>query len=408
MKKLIAADWIAPMDREPIRAAAMVIEGEKILEVGQAAQLRRKYSGAKVEEFPNSIILPGLINAHVHLELSHLTREPAPTGGLAPWLIRVIRQNTFPLGEMEKVVARAVAKGVKQCLQFGVTTVGDISRNCRLTRSILSRSPLRVVSFGEIQAMGQRRGLLEERLAIAADVNDANNNVRIGISPHAPYSIEPHGYRRCLEDAKQKKLALATHLAESSDESEFLAHHSGSLTKVWDFLGGFDQAIPKFDGGPIRFAKSLGLLDFPTLLAHVNYLTDDELKILAAGRASIVYCPRTHAYFSHPPHRWREMLAAGINVAIGTDSVASCGDLNLADDLRLLHQIAPDFEPQKLWQLATINAAKALGLDKILGSLSPGKLADFAVFPAESPHPLKTILEEKIDPKELWIGDSRP
>ena len=95
-------------------------------------------------------------------------------------------------------------------------------------------------------------------------------------------------------------------------------------------------------------------------------------------------------------------------MAIGTDSVASSGDLNLVDDLRLLHQIAPDFEPQKLWQLATINAAKALGLDKILGSLSPGKLADFAVFPAESPHPLERILEEKIDPKELWIGGSRP
>src|SRR4051812_29654191 len=142
----------------------MLIDGEKIDDVGPAAELRKKFSDTKVEDFPKSIILPGLINAHAHLELSHLTREPAPAGGLAAWLVRVIRQNTFPQGEMEKVVGRAVAKGVRQCLQFGVTTVGDISRNCRLTRSILSRSPLRVISFGEIQAMGQRRNLLEERL----------------------------------------------------------------------------------------------------------------------------------------------------------------------------------------------------------------------------------------------------
>src|SRR5438445_634857 len=211
------------MDREVIRNAGMLIDGEKIIEVGEAAGLRKKYRDAQVEDFGRSIILPGLINAHVHLELSHLTREPAPAGGLAAWLIRVIRQNTFPQGEMEKVVAKAVARGVKQCIQFGVSTVGDISRQCRLTRSILSRLPLRVVSFGEIQAMGQRRGLLEERLAIAADLNDAAGNLRIGVSPHAPYSVEPQGYRRALEIAKQKKLPLATHLAEALDEGEVLA-----------------------------------------------------------------------------------------------------------------------------------------------------------------------------------------
>src|SRR5205085_595860 len=171
-------------------------------------------------------------------------------------------------------VAKSVANALKQCIQFGISTVGDISRNCRLTRSILSRSPLRVVSFGEIQAMGQRRNLLEERLAIAADESDASPNLRIGISPHAPYSVEPHGYRRALEVARQTNFPLCTHLAESLDEKDFLATHSGPLMKVWDFVGGFDNAVPKFEGGPIRFAKSLGLLDYPTLLAHVNYCDD--------------------------------------------------------------------------------------------------------------------------------------
>ena len=414
MKKLIVAEWIAPMDREVIRTGGMLIEGEKIIEVGEGAGLRKKYRDVEVEDFGTSIVLPGLVNAHSHLELSHLTREPAPAGGLAAWLVRVIRQNTFPQGEMEKVVARAVAKGVKQCIQFGVSTVGDISRNCRLTRSILRNvgqecptHRLRVVSFGEIQAMGQRRNLLEERLAIAADVNDAAGNVRIGISPHAPYSVEPQGYRRALEVAKQKKLPLATHLAESLDEAEFLSRHSGSLMKVWDFVGGFDEAVPKTEGGPIRFAKALGILDYPTVLAHVNYCDDEELKILAGGKASVVYNPRTHAYFAHPPHRWREMAAAGINVAVGTDSVASSGDLNLVEELRLMHRIAPQIEPQKLWQMATMKGAMALGVEKVVGSLSAGKLADFVVFPAQGKEPLKDILENQIKPVGLWIGGSR-
>ena len=414
MKKLIVAEWIAPMDREVIRAGGMLIEGEKIVEVREGAGLRKKYPDAKVEDFGKSIILPGLVNAHTHLELSHLTREPVPSGGLAAWLVRVIRQNTFAQGEMEKMVAKAVARGVKQCIQFGVSTVGDISRQCRLTRSILRNvgqecptHRLRVVSFGEIQAMGQRRELLEERLAIAADANDGAGNVRIGISPHAPYSVEPEGYRRSLAVAKERKLPLATHLAESADEAEFLARHSGSFMKVWDFVGGFDDAVPRFEEGPIRFAKSLGILDYPTVLAHVNYCDDEELKILAGGKASVVYNPRTHAYFGHPPHRWREMEAAGINVAVGTDSVASSGDLNLVEELRLMHRIAPDLQPQKLWEMATMKGAIALGVEKAVGSLAAGKLADFVVFPAEGPDPLRAILESQMEGTGLWIGGSR-
>ncbi len=407
MKKLILAEWVAPMDGPMIRGGGIAVEGERIVEVGEAKRLKSEHRDARVEDFGASVILPGLVNAHTHLELSHLQREPAPAGGLAAWLVRVIRQNTFVAGEMEKAVARAVARGVKQCFGYGVSSVGDISRNCRLTRSILSRSPLRVVSYGEIQAMGQRRGLLEERLAMAADANDAAPNVRIGITPHAPYSVEPQGYRRALQVARERKLPLATHLAESADEVEFLAHHSGTLMKVWDFVGGFDEAVPAFAGGAIRLAKSLGLLDCPTLLAHVNYCDDGELEILAAGKASVVYNPRTHAYFSHPPHRWREMLARGINVAIGTDSTASSGDLNLLEELRLLRRIAPEQPAQDIWEMGTIRAARAIQLEADVGSLGRGKLADMAIFPAHGANPLESILDGQIALSALLIGGSR-
>jgi cytosine/adenosine deaminase-related metal-dependent hydrolase len=153
--------------------------------------------------------------------------------------------------------------------------------------------------------------------------------------------------------------------------------------------------------------QSVGLLDLPAaLLAHVNYCDDAELDLLARGRASVAYCPRTHAWFGHPPHRWREMLARGINVAVGTDSCASSPDLNLVDDLRLLHQLAPDVGPAALWELATVNAAKALGAERDVGTITAGKAADLAIFPTRGDEPLRHVLENFMLPAAVWAAGS--
>jgi cytosine/adenosine deaminase-related metal-dependent hydrolase len=334
---------------------------------------------------------------------------------LAEWLIRIIRHNALPQEELEARVREGVAIGVHQCLSFGVSTVGDISRHCRLTRRLLARSPLRVISYGEFQAMGQRRVLLEERLAIAADLNDAAPNVRIGISPHAPYSVEPHGYKRALEVAREKNLPLCTHLAESPDEALFLERHVGSLRKIWDFVGGWDNAVPTFKGvpimgttrrSPITYVESLGLLDYPTVFAHVNYIDSIDMFKIGESKASVVYCPRTHAYFRHPPHGWADM-AASVKLGVGTDSTASSGDLNLVEELRLMYKIAPDSREEYFWELATIGGATALGVEGMVGSLTPGKYADYVVFPAKGDRPLVTILKEPILPTALYIGGSR-
>jgi cytosine/adenosine deaminase-related metal-dependent hydrolase len=235
-----------------------------------------------------------------------------------------------------------------------------------------------------------------------------HQTLRAGVSPHAPYSIDADGYRRCLAAAQERRLPLTTHLAESPDEGTFLADHAGPFRELWDRLGAWDDSVPRFPGGPIRFAASLGLLVESVALAHVNYCDNDEMRLLAAGRASVVYCPRTHAYFGHSPHRWRDMLAAGINVAVGTDSCASSPDLNLVDDLRLLHRIAPDVPPFALWEMATTRAARALGLGPHAGTLAPGAPADCAIFSASGPDPLREVLENDRPPAEVWIGGRRP
>jgi cytosine/adenosine deaminase-related metal-dependent hydrolase len=403
---LLRAAWVAPMDRPVIKDGGVLVSSGRVVAIGDAARLRRSHPKATEQDRGNAVLLPGLINPHVHLELTDVTRLAGDhwNGTVADWLIEIIKR--WPQGDDAGRVARAVEAGVRQCLRFGVTTVGDITRQPGLTRPLLRESPLRVVSFGEIQAMARRRGLLDERLATAADRTHESGRLRVGLSPHAPYSVEAAGYERCVERSVREAYPITSHLAESADEATFLADHAGPLRRIWDFLQAWDDAVPRFAGGPIRFAKSVGLLDVPAVLAHVNYCDDDELGLLAAGRASVVYCPRTHAYFGHPPHRWREMLAAGVNVAIGTDSTASSPDLNLVDDLRLVRKLAPAEVPAiDLWTLATTRAAASLGMADDVGMIAPGKQADFVCFPVNHPaDPLEQILREPIRPSKVWIA----
>jgi aminodeoxyfutalosine deaminase len=391
---LIHADWICPMNAPPLRNAAMRIRHGKVVEVGNELTISKD---SEEKSFPGCAILPGLINAHTHLELS-LHPRPAAPNDFVDWLIALMSVPPTDVSEAVKI-------GVNQSLKSGVTTVGDITKFCTETRAALAGGPLRVMSFGEVLAMAQRRNLLEERLATAVTpLEIALEFLTVAVSPHAPYSVESHGYRRCVETAIARQMPIASHIAETPGEATFLANHTGPFKRLWDFLNRFDDHVPTFQGGPIRFAKAVGLLDVPSLLVHVNYCDDEELAILANGKASVVYCPRTHEYFGHPPHRWRDMRRAGVNVAIGTDSVASSGDLNMLADLRLLRQIAPDEPAFALWQMVTTNAAAALGMASKVGALAPGKSADFCVFPATGDDPMESLLRTDDLPSAVFIA----
>ena len=204
--------------------------------------------------------------------------------------------------------------------------------------------------------------------------------------------------------AVERGLPLATHLAETADEAPFLADHAGPFRDLWQVLDAWTPDVPRFAGGPIRLAHELGLLDYPrTLLAHVNHCDDAELALLAGGRASVAYCPRTHAYFGHGPHRWRDMLAAGVNVAVGTDSRASAPDLNLVDDLRLLRRLAPDVPAADLWAMATTRAAAAIGRPE-LGRLAVGSAADAVAFAVRSADPLGQVLDGDATAAAVWVA----
>ncbi|MDQ3440652.1 MAG: amidohydrolase family protein, partial [Planctomycetota bacterium] len=389
MKTLLTAAWVAPMDGPILRDGGVAYEGRTIVAVGAANALKHSHPDAIVHELGDVILLPGLVNAHCHLELA-LCRRPAVPVSFTTWVRHLVGE--MAASDLIKSASSNVSTGLAACMRFGVTCVGDITSNPSRARGVLERPNPRMMSYGEVRAMATRRDRLAEQLKAAATDPWRTPWTRIGVSPHAPYSVEPEGYRQCLAIAKTNRLPLATHLAETAEEAEFLAAHRGPFRELWDSFGAWDDAVPTFSGGPIRYAKHLGLLDYErTSLAHVNYCDDDELALLAMGKASVVYCPRTHRYFGHPPHRWREMLAAGINVAVGTDSSASSPDLNLVDDLRLLREIAPDVPVEAIWAMATSRAARAVGMQEEVGSISGGKCADFVAFAATGDQPLRAI-----------------
>ena len=195
MKTLLLAARLQAAPHAPmIRDAGLLIEGSRIKSIGDANELRRAHLDASTHDLGDVLLLPGLVNAHVHLELSKHNHGVAPASFI-DWLMDLMGQSLDP--------AAGTLAGVEECLRSGVTCVGDISRQCKITRPLMKNGPLRVVSFGEVQAMAQRRTLLGERFAAAADLTDESEWLRVGISPHAPYSIEPAGYEECLTFARQ-------------------------------------------------------------------------------------------------------------------------------------------------------------------------------------------------------------
>jgi aminodeoxyfutalosine deaminase len=384
------------------RACGIIIQGERVFAIGDADLLKRDYPISSIIDFGNAIVMPGLVNAHTHLELSHLRPGNAPSS-FVDW-IDSVRAAQSSVVDREAVAADSARIGMQQSLGFGMTCVGDISQQSRVTRSALKSGPLRVVSFGECLGLAKLKWKCAQLADEAFDVSNRSGTLRIGVSLHAPYTVDYDDYSFLSRAAMESGLALATHLAESPDEAQFLRDHTGPFRDLWERLGLWSEDVPTFAHGPIFFAASATFLHYRPLLAHVNYCNDDELAFLSTMDASVVYCPRTHKFFGHPPHRWQDMLAAGINVAAGTDSCASSPNLNLIEELRLLHEIAPEVSTETLWRMGTLNGAKALQWDDEIGSIQNGKSADLTIFNVSTNDPLREILEDSTRlPSQVWI-----
>lgn len=418
-----------------LRDAGVVVLNGHIVGIGPISDLRREFGNLPARNDRNAgILLPGFVNAHTHLELSYQSSANLNSTHFTQWVSALIAGYPKP-DQLKGVIRSAVQKGARDSLRSGVTTLGDITRHAAITRDELARishargSP-HVVSYGEVVGLGKMRDRLEPLLQSAlspagpapARVHSAMQpQLVVGLSPHAPYTVEGPSLQNIVRQAIIRRAPLCMHLAELAEEAEFLGDLSGPLGREWDLMlkmDVLDDKIPLFGGGPIRWAQRYGLLvynrstpperDLPVLLAHVNYCDNAELAALAAAQVSVAYCPRTHAYFRHPPHRYRDMLAHGINVCLGTDSLASNPDLSVLKEAQVLRR-RDQLDAYSALEMITRRGAIALGRESHAGTLIRGKSADLLFFSTDpkgagDEQLLERIVNEAPEPGNVWVS----
>ncbi|CAN5134349.1 amidohydrolase family protein [soil metagenome] len=371
--RTLSADWVVPVDGPPIRDGAVAIgEDGRIVRVGPVSEL-----GAG-ERFADAVILPGFVNAHTHLE--YATYAGFGDGlSFGPWIALLVeRKARIGFEEMEAIAQL----GALECLRSGITTVGDCSFSGAAATACAALG-LRAIVYLEV--FGRDASVLSERFErLRERVGALSDRVRLGISPHAPYTCTLELYRACGELG----LPIATHLAESEDETEFLRTGEGTWQAFAQML------VPPLGTTGIRALAEAGLLGPHVLAAHCVQADAEEIELLAANDVAVAHCPRSNGYLGcgvAPLHALRE---AGVRVGIATDSPASTPSFDMFDELRaaIIGARARERRPDALstsdaLELATLGGARALGLDAEIGSLAPGKWADLTVLSlAATPH----------------------
>jgi len=395
------ARWIVPVDSPPIESGSIVFDRDRIISVQRA-----KPSEKADVDFGDAVIVPGFVNAHTHLELTRLHNRIPYRGSFLGWIADLVAASRPIPPEEDRITF--IRDGLSRSLAAGVTTVGDVGLGAHALAAWRGAGS-RIVGWLEVLGMGPRRFSPHEqaldRLISACESCPPTDRLTVGLSPHAPYSADTDVYRRAIEYALASRRPICTHLAETPEEVQFLAEGTGPFRDLLRLWGLWDGSFAPPRCSPVAYAGQLGLLDAGALLVHVNHASDDDLDLLARSRAHVVYCPRSHRFFDHPPHRWLDMLARGVNVCIGTDSLASTDSLSVLDELRFLRRQHPALLANDLLRLGTAAGARALALDAICGSLARNKAADFVVFPLTCPStfsPVEDILLSEVRPIAIY------
>jgi cytosine/adenosine deaminase-related metal-dependent hydrolase len=370
----LTARWVFPVDGPPIERGVVSVHAERILAVEPPGKRTPDI------DLGNAAILPGLVNAHTHLDLTGLRGKCPPSEDFTGWLRQVIVHRRAITPEQTQADIRA---GIDECLRFGTTLVGDIASG-GASWDALAEAALRAVVYYELI------GLSKERAASAWEAwkwwhlaRPDSATCQPGVSPHAPYSVWwPLFFGTVISG-----VPVATHLAESRAELWLLGDRCGPLVPFLKALGVWSPE--GLAGAPDDILRLMNGLN-PVSFVHGNYL-DTDTRFPANG--TVVYCPRTHAAFGHPPHPFRDFLARGVRVALGTDSLASNPDLDVLAEARFVSSRHPEMPGADVLRMATLSGALALGWADTTGSLAPGKSADLVVLPlpnhdVDDPHRL--------------------
>lgn len=366
----LKAAWVMPVDRPPIENGVIEIRD------GLITAVRSALPHEDCADYGDAVLLPGLVNAHTHLEFSLVERPFQPARPFTDWIRSLVAYRHRVLMEKSSHEFVALLAGTAEGEMSGTTLLGEIATGDWSELFMPTHGP-RVVAFREL--IGLRPESLEQQLKVAEQwlgLNAQLAPVTYGLSPHAPYSVAPELLRKSVDLAKRFGAPVAMHLAETREELEFLSHAQGEFVEMLKSFGAWSEDGVPSGRRPLDVLQVLA--DAPrALVVHGNYLADDELDFIAARPPmSVVYCPRTHEFFGHEPHPWRQLLAKGANVALGTDGRGSNPDLSLWNELVFLRDRFPDVAPSTILELGTLAGARALGHEHDCGSITVGKRAD--------------------------------
>ncbi|WP_437186581.1 amidohydrolase family protein [Planctomicrobium sp. SH668] len=364
------ARWFFPGNEAPVRNAIITVDNETIVAI-------QSHTTEPVADLGDVAIIPGLINAHTHLEFSDLNAPIEPRHRFADWIQAVISQRR----SQDLQPLESVSLGVAESAQRGTTSIAEIATSDWIFDYSLNQTSPSIFLFREV--LGLSRDRVDQQLAgVQEFLNQAEHisHTKIGLSPHSPYSMHPALFRGVCNIAVQNNLTLAMHLAESPAELELLRSGTGQLVALLDRMNLWIPGEIPLNSRPLDYLRELARAP-RSIVVHGNLLDEEELVFLAAHpHMSVVYCPRTHDAMQEGAHPWQRMISRGINVAIGTDGRSSNPNLSIWEELQFLKGKFADLRASKLLKLATVNAAQALG-DSSIGELNVGKIANLCLVP---------------------------
>ena len=382
---ILRARIVLPVCRPAIENGAVVISGNRIAAVGSWPEIKA-HSAQRPLDLGAALLLPGLINAHCHLDYTAM-HGLAPPRHFSGW-IKALLALKAAAGYSD--YAAAWLAGAAMLARTGCTAVADIEAVPELLPEVWSGTPLRVASFLEMTGLRSRRAPAD----ILGEATEKMESLKperglAGLSPHALYSTTAPLLEATARLARQRNWRVTMHVAESAEEFEMFAHRRGAM---FDWLEPQRVMSDCGLGTPLAQVERCGLLGENFLAIHANYLLASDIQALARSGASVVHCPRSHAYFRHQRFASEELAAAGVNVCLGTDSLASVlpaqrpkPELSLLAEMRQFAAAHPGIAPEAIVEMATRNGARALGWQGRAGELSPGSWADLVAIPFTGP-----------------------
>ncbi|MEA3361894.1 MAG: amidohydrolase family protein [Thermodesulfobacteriota bacterium] len=383
MNCIYTAKYLVTTNAPPIEGGALLVHGDRIISVATLKEIKRNNPGVKVVDFHDALLVPLLINAHTHLELtdfgqwSKLAGEVAPPENFVDWILRLIRIKRNLSGKQYQL---SLCHGIEQSVASGTGAVGDILAH-HSVRKLYHSSPLLGSLF--LETLGQDpavvRRLKNELKETLKD--DVVGSVKLGISPHSPYTISKDYLQSVYSYCQQQKIRCTTHLAESSEEVDFVERGHGDLAGRFYSQIGWEKYLPQPSGlCPVEYLQQQGGLFPENLLVHGVQLNDAEIQLLAEKQMRLVLCPRSNAKLNVGKAPAGKLLQSGVKLALGTDSLASCDSLSVWDEIAFAHQwFEGELDAPTLFAMATQGGAEALGLEDEIGTLEAGKLAGFQI-----------------------------